>query len=269
MIDKVENKKQFVWLQLNDKGEPSLRKMNVLLVLLLPLGGFLASQAVLSFVFDSPFRPWIACAFCSGYLVFFFTLIELRKQNFLREKSSFRFNLRYLFFVTTLGAVFFGSITAQVRDTQLGFRISEEVKSRVQARIDGVDVYIGGVRGKNISCVVNRASFSDGELKELIELTSGSDSHNCELVMLVLEGTQVSDDGLKQLSECRKLENLALPAIALSDDTIARIAECRSLKFLTFAEKKTKEQQRNQLYQKLPDAKINGRTYSERQSVNR
>lgn len=267
MNEAPEKRQRFSWVRLNDRGHPTVRNWNVFLVVLGPLGGFLAAQGVLPFVFDTPFRPWIACAFCSAYLLFILTLIELQRQNLLRDRSSLRFDLKYLFLLTFLAAAFVGSIAAQIRDTQLGFRISEQVKSRIQERIDGVDVYIGSERGRNISCVVKRTSFSDDELKELIEITRDSDTQACELTMLVLEGTQVSDDGLKQLSECRKLENLSLPSIALSDDTLARIEECRSLKYLTFAEQKVAERQRNLLYQKLPNTKINGRTLSERQSV--
>ncbi|MFO0943207.1 MAG: hypothetical protein U0930_20930 [Pirellulales bacterium] len=269
MAEQLKKTKQFGWVRLNDKGEPSLRKLNVSFVVLVPLCVFLASQVVLSFFFDTPFRPWIVSAFFSGYLFFVSTLIELQRQNFLREKPSFRFDLRYLFLATVLAAVFFGSITAQIRDTQLGFRISEEVKTRIQGRINGVDVFIGGERGKKISCLVNRSSFSDHELKELLELTSSSDAQTCELVHLVLEGTQVSDDGVRELSVCRKLEFLALPSIALSDATIVRIGELQSLKYLTFDENKTAEQQRTQIYQKLPNTTINGRTYLERKSAQR
>lgn len=268
MVDEKQKNNRFIWVRMGDKG-PVIRWVPVVLM----IGGnflfYLIAQAILYFVLQVPFRLGIVSAVFSVNLAFLATVIELQRQNLKNSKSSFRFDLTYLFFVTLLVAVFFGSITAEIRASQLGFQRNLEIKTVLEKLIDGGDVYLGEQNGKRITCHVRRKDFSDSDLANLIQATRGVDSGVCEITMLAIEDTAVSDSGLKVLSACTKLEILALPPISFSDATLETLSACRNLNYLTFDQKKITETQLNWLSEKLPNTKINGMTYREKQSAGR
>lgn len=268
MVDEKLKKNRFTWVRMGDNG-PVIRWGPVGLVIAGNLLCYLIAQAILYLVLQVPFRLGIVSAVFSVNLAFLATVIELQRQNLKNSKFTFRFDLTYLFVVKLLAAMFFGSITAEVRASQRGFQRNLEIKTELEKLIGGGDIYLGGQNGKQITCLVKRKDFSDSDLANLIQASRGVDSGVCEITMLAIEDTAVSDSGLKELSACPKLEILALPPILLSDATLETLSTFRNLNYLTFDQKKITESQLNRLSEKLPNTKINGISYRDKQADSR
>jgi hypothetical protein len=263
--EKLQNDR-FTWVRIDERG-PAVRWGRVSMF----VGGVLlvnlVAQTVLYLTLQVPFRLGIVSALLSVQLAFLATVIELQRQNLKPGKSGVRFDLTYLFVATLLAAMFFGSVTAEIRASQRGFQRNNEIKTELEKLIGGGNVYLSGHNGKRITCEITRKDFSDSELADLIEASRDSDSSVCEITMLVLEATAVTDSGIQKLSACQELEYLALPPIALSDATLEKLTQCRKLKYLILNQKKLTESQLNQLYEKLPNTKINGVSHQERQAA--
>ncbi len=255
--------KPFNWVRLSASG-PVVRWGRISMFASVILLGHLLAQTILNLTLLVPFRFGIVSALLAAQLGFLATVVELQRQSLKPGKSVFRCDLTYLFVITLLAALFIGSLTAEIRASQRGFQRNQEIKVQLEALIDGGSVYLSGQNGQRITCLITRQDFSDGELATLIESSSGIDSGVCEITMLVLEATTVTDTGLQKLSACPKLENLALPPIALSDATLEKLASCHNLKYLMLDQKKLTQSQLNQLFEKLPNTKINGISHRDR-----
>ncbi len=259
---------RFTWVYMGERG-PRIRWVPVGILAVGCLLGYLLAQTILHLTLQAPFRFGIVSATFAVHVAFFATLIEVQRQNLNKSKFVFRFNITYLFVITLLAAIFFGSITAEIRASQKGFQQNLAIKAELEKLIGGGSVYLGEQGGKRITCQITRSDFSDRDLEDLIIASRGIDSADSEITMLVLEATAVTDKGLQALPVCKKLEFLALPPIPLSDQTIESLASCRKLKFLSGDQKKLTASQLNQLYERLPDTKINGVSYREMQAANR
>lgn len=267
MTDRRRTSTRFTLVRMGEHG-PAIRWGAVTLLAGMYLFAYLIVQTILYVVLQAPFRMGIVSAVFAVHIAFLVTVVEFQRQNLNASKSIFRFNLAYLFAMTLLAALFFGSITSEVRATQRGFERNSSLKAELDKLIRGGNVYFGAQNGKRISCEITRPDFSDRDLAVLIAAATSTDSEVCELTLLVLEKTAVTDDGLQVLSACSKLEFLALPAsIALTDATLEVISTCRELNYLSFDKKKISEAQFDQLSKRLPETKINGVSYRERQSA--
>ncbi len=266
MTDEKLKVSRFPWVRMGDQG-PVICWGPVSMLAGGTLIGYLIAQTFLCLYLDVPFRLGMLSALFSAQLAFFATLVELQRQNLKPGKSAFRFNLTYLFILTLLIAVFFASIMSDFRTSQRGFERNEVVKAELEKLMGGGNVYMGAPNGKRITCEVTRKDFSDSDLRSLIKASRGIDSDVSELIMLVLESTAVTENGLQSISTCKKLEILALPAITLSDATLESLAKCKNLKFLTLDQKKLSAAQIDLLSEKLPNTKINGVSYREKQAA--
>ncbi|MDX1929880.1 MAG: hypothetical protein SFV81_25360 [Pirellulaceae bacterium] len=267
MTDPKRTPTSFTWVRMGEHG-PAIRWGAVTLLVGSYLFAYLIVQTILYVVLQVPFRMGIVSAVFAVHLGFLVTVVEYQRQNLNASKSIFRFNLAYLFAMTLLAALFFGSITSEVRATQRGLQRNSILKAELDKLIRGGNVYFGEQNGKRISCEITRPDFSDNDLADLIAAATNTDSKVCELTMLVLEKTAVTNEGLHVLSVCSKLEFLSLPAsIALTDATLETISTCKELNYLSFDQKKISEAQFDQLSKRLPDTKINGVSYRDRQSA--
>lgn len=247
---------------------PVIRWGQVCFIVTGGLFAFLIAELIPYVFFQTPLRLGIFSAMFAVHLAYLATVVELQRQNLNASKSRFRFNLTYLFIMTLLAAVFFGSVTNEHRAIQRGFLRNDELRVALEKLIQGGSVYFGAEHGKRISCEILRQDFSDDDLAKLVAATTGFDSKVCELTMLVLEKAAITNDGLQVLSDCPKLEFLALStSIALDDAAIEAIATCKKLRYLTFDQSKISVAQFEQLSKQLPETKINGISYRERQSA--
>lgn len=259
--------KSFILVRMGEHG-PVIRWGPVCFIFAGGLLAFLIAELVPYLVFQAPLQLGIISAMFTVHLAYLATAVEFQRQNLGQGKTRFRFNLTYLFVMTLLAAVFFGSITNEHRTTQRGFQRNEEIKAELAKLVQGGNIYFGAQNGKRISCEITRQDFSDEDLSKLVVGATNSDSKVCELTILVLEKTAITNDGLQVLSACPKLEFLALPSsIALTDATLKTISTCKKLNYLSFDQKKISDSQFDQLSKQLPDTKINGLNYRERQSA--
>jgi hypothetical protein len=263
----IRTSKRFTLVRMGEHG-PVIRWGPVCFIIAGGLLAFLIAELVQFFVFQTPLRLGLLSAMFTVHLAYLTTALEFQRQNLNANKTRFRFNLTYLFVMTLLAAVFFGSITNEHRVSQRGFQRNDEIRVELDKIIQGGNVYFGAQNGKRISCEITRPDFSDGDLAKLIVEATHRDSKVCEITMLVLEKTAITNDGLQILSACPKLEFLALPmSIALTDPTLETLATCKKLNYLNFNQKKISDAQFDQLSKQLPDTKINGVSYRERQSA--
>lgn len=253
---------QFTFIQVT-QGVPTIRWLRVAMFIVAGVASYLLAQTVLYLVLQVPFRLGIISAMLFVHLAVFSTAVELQRQSILAGKWVFRFDLRYLLLVTLFIALFLSSIVAEVQASQRSMQRNSELTKLLEDQIAGGVVSIGGQHGRQISCVVTRTDFSDNDLSKLIASTT-NEAGVCEITMLQLEATAVTDVGLQQLAGCSNLEFVSLPAISLSDTTFEVLASCRKLNHLLFDTRKQDPTQIIGLSVRLPNTRINGVLRSER-----
>ena len=112
---------------------------------------------------------------------------------------------------------------------------------------------------------MQRTDFADADLEKLIALGSRDGTRRCELTILFLGNTLVTDAGVCRLAACTQLRQLALPTRAFSDEAIAAVTHCRQLELLLLDERPLSENQLAALRSALPQLKLNGRTWQQRE----
>lgn len=202
-----------------------------------------------------------ACVVCA-YLVL---LIEVQTQRLRSGQWRFRFSMRAIVLWTAIVAVFLALATRAFRDRRLARLENQRLESELEAVVNGGNVSIDMPWGYSISCQVTRSTFSDDDLARIIELASQGGTRTCDLSSLWLAGTNVTNAGVSRLSACEQLQFLEVPAIDLNDEAIDSLARLRRLETLMMDERQLTARQLDRLREALPDVRVNGQTWQQRQ----
>lgn len=160
--------------------------------------------------------------------------------------------------------MFFGFVTSAHRENQRAFAVNVELTKELEAVVQGGRISISMPGGRRIACQVTRSSFSDDDLARVIGLASQGGTRICELEMLFMGGTNVTNAGICQLAGCEKLVAVELPSIDLSAAAIDSLSNCHRLELVVIDERRLNADQLNHLRQALPHIRLNGRTWAQR-----
>ena len=200
----------------------------------------------------------------AAYIV---VIVDLQRQRLLHGNWRFRFSLQTIFLLTASASAFFALLTHAVRENQRLFAENQTIKEQLESLMQGGTAWIGTPGGSGITCQMTRPSFSDDDLASLIGLASRGGERPCELSTLFLGSTSVTSSGVCRLGTCEKLVFLELPPMDLSEAAIDALAKCRRLEFLVIDERRLSAKQLNRLRTALPEVRINGRAWTERNRV--
>ena len=164
-------------------------------------------------------------------------VVELQLQVLQYGAWRLRYSLRSVLLLTTVAAAFFALASYNFRKNQREFAYNAELKGDLEAVIQGGTVSISNPGGRGILCQITRPSFSDDDLARVIDLASRGSMQTCELGHLFLGVTSVTNAGICQLAGCQKLIFIELPPIDLSDEAIKALAKCRRLESLVIDER--------------------------------
>lgn len=259
----VGGAKELAWVR-NVNGQPRVRWGRVAVVMLALIGGTLSARAIwgqYAYTPEAVLSAALPTAAFSAYLVL---LVELQSQRVRTGKWSFAFSIRAVLLWTAIASILLALTMSAVRHRQRGLAESQRIKGELEAVIDGGQVFCSMLWGEDIFCHVTRPTFSDKDLAAVIRLASHGDTVPCELTLLTLSVTSVTNDGVCQLAACRKLTLLALPALDLSPEAISALANCSRLEYLYIDERPLTERQIDQLRKALPSVRLNNKSWAQR-----
>jgi hypothetical protein len=244
-------------------GRPRVRWGRVAAFLATIAAVSLASSTVVDYFTDVPTNVVVLLAPLSVAAAYVVIVAELQLQRMRTGAWRFRYSLRSILILTALAAFFFALASYGIRENQRQFAMNAELTKQLEAVIQGGKVSISNPGGRGIACQVTRASFSDDDLARVIDLASQGSTRTCELQMLFLGGTSVTNAGVCQLAARKKLIVVELPPIDLSPAAIDALAKCR-LETLIIDERQLSAAQLHRLRKNLPDIRLNGRTWAQR-----
>lgn len=193
-----------------------------------------------------------------GYLV---VVVELQRQRVLMGGLRLRLGLGAMLICMTLFCMFAAVVAHAIRQSQEWHATNLELKERLEAVMQDGAAYMGTVNGRSITCQVQRASFSDEDLEQLIRIATHGRARSCELTAVFLGKTKVTTVGVEKLAAGGRLTLLELPAIPLSSAAVDALAGCSELQFLFLDEKLLSPEQLAKLRQALPRLKLNGKDW--------
>ena len=258
-----DESQNLAWVR-NDDGQPRLRWRRVAAFVLAMIVFNVLAMVLTAWYTGMPTRPWAIVVPCSGIVAYLVIAVELQRQRVLLGRWRFRLSLSTCLLLMLIAGIFFGSVGNEIRENQRGEAANRQLRSELEEVIRVGMVSIGCLDGREISCQITRADFSDSDLSRVIELASLRGGGRCEIVFLNLEGTSVTEVGLIQVSACRRMKLLALPSLRLTNEAISALAKCDSLQFLSLDERKSTPEQFAQLRQALPNVKVNGYAWRDR-----
>lgn len=212
---------------------------------------------------DTTFMLATMCV-VAAYLV---VVIELQRRRLQYGSWKLHLSLRTLLLLTALAAAFFAVVSRATRENQRLMAVNVELQKQLEAVLQGGTVAIGMPGGARITCQATRASFSDDDLAKVIALASEGGTRPCELSMLFLSGTSVTNAGVRQLAACDKLVLIDLPPLNLDTAALDALVKCRRLEFIIIDERRLTREQGSRLREALPKVRLNGRTWAERDAV--
>jgi len=201
--------------------------------------------------------------FC-GVAAFLVLAVELERQRLRSGQWRFRFSLGAILWWTAIASAFFALAMSGFRENQRGFAVNQQLRTELEAVVNGGTITISMPCGRNITCEVTRASFSDDDLARIIDLASQGGTRPCELSFLFLARTSITDAGVCRLAACEKLVFVELPVIDLSDEALESLGKCRRLEVLVLDERRLSGEQLARLRTALPRVKLNGKTWAQR-----
>ena len=196
--------------------------------------------------------------------VYFVIVVELQLQRLRYGTWRFRYSLRSVLLLTAIAAAFFAVASYGFREQQREFVFNAELKKDLETVIQGGTVSISNPGGRGILCQVTRSNFSDDDLAKVIELASSGSTHTCELEDLLLGATSITNAGICQLADCRKLVVVELPPIDLSAAAIDSLSKCRRLEIVVIDERRLNAEHLTHLRDALPHIMLNGKTWAQR-----
>ncbi|HQU41681.1 MAG TPA: hypothetical protein PK867_02670 [Pirellulales bacterium] len=223
----------------------------------------LGAAAVSQFA-EMPINVFGLFAPLCGVAAFLVLAVELERQRIRSGEWRFRFSLGAILWWTAIASAFFALAMSGFRENQRGFAVNQQLRTELEAVVNGGTITISMPWGRNITCEVTRASFSDDDLARIVELASQGGTRPCELSFLFLARTSITDAGVRRLAACEKLVFVELPSMKLSDEAIGSQAKCRRLEFLFLDERRLSAEQFNRLRTALPDVRLNGKTWAAR-----
>lgn len=242
-------------------GRPYVRWTNVGLYLLAMFSVQTLVGALISWWQKMPMNlgPIVIPLFgMMGYLV---VVVELQRQRVLMGELRLRLGLGAMLICMTLFCMFAAVMAHTIRQTQEWHATNLELKERLEAVMQDGKAYMGTVNGRSITCQVQRASFSDEDLEQLIRIATHGRTRRSELTAAFLGETKVTTVGVEKLAADGRLTLLDLPAIPLSDAAVDALAGCSELQFLFLDEKMLSPEQLARLRQALPRLKLNGKDW--------
>lgn len=249
-------------------GQPRVRWKILLIYVLIYLFLQLTIFAAMNWLLKTPMSWGIPLILFFATLAGLTCLVEFQRQAIFAGKPRFRLGFAASLILLTFIGGFFAMIGNELRYTQRAFAANQKLKSELEAIMGSGNAYISSLDGRGITCNVTNKSFSDDDLRKLINRATRQGSDQCEISTLFIFSTAVTNRGLTQLSDCENLESLVLPDLALSDEAIAAIGKCHKLKHLMLVEKKISTEQLNQLKQLLPNVQVNGKSWKVRVAGN-
>lgn len=248
---------------INQGGKPCVRWGRVTAfvgtVLSVNALAMLLFSLVLGVRFHLPLLFLMSC----GAVVFLTLAVELQRQRVLTGEWRFRLSISTGLILMILAACFFAVLGDEIRVNQRGHAANLILKTKLEELIDGGMAYISAADGTGVSCDVSRASFSDDDLRELIQLASERTPGISQISFLNIEKTSVTDTGLQAVRLCPHLTHLFLPAFPLRNETIASIVACPKLKYLSLDERKLTSEQMAVLRKALPKLILNGKRWKD------
>jgi hypothetical protein len=223
----------------------------------------LLATATIGQLTDMPMNVAATLVSLCGAATFLVLAVELQRQRIRSGQWRFRFGLGALLLAMAIAAVFFAVMASACRQNQQSFAESQTLKSELEAVLRGGTVSIS-MPGRGITCQVTRPTFSDDDLARVIDLASAGGTRTCELTMLFLAGTGVTNAGLCRLAACEKLTLVEPPPLNLSDEAVDALSKCGRLEFLPIDESRLSAAQIARLRESLPRLRLNGRTWAQR-----
>jgi len=228
---------------INQGGKPCVRWGRITAFVGTVFGVNALSMFLLSLVLGVRFQlPRLFLMSC-GAVVFLTIAVELQRQRVLTGEWRFRLSISTGLILMILAACIFAVLGNEIRVNQRGHAANLALKTKLEELIDGGNAYISTVEGTGVSCDVSRASFSDDDLRELVQLACERTPGISQISLLNLEKTSVTDAGLQAVRLCPHLTHLFLPAFRLSNESIASIVTCPKLKYLSLDESKLTSEQ--------------------------
>lgn len=242
-------------------GVVSIRWRNVLAY----VAAFFAMQilvvSVLSWLVDVPFSLLAIATPLFGMLAYLVVVVELQRQRARHGEWRFQLGLASWMVLVTLFCLFAGLFAHNNRQVQEWQATNKVLEQKLKAVMGEGVVAMGNVDGRMITCQVERTTFSDDDLRELIRIASRDRARPCELTGMFLGKTKVTSKGVEELASSGRLTILELPAIPLSTEAIDALATCKRLNFLFLDEKLLSSEQLAKLKSALPRLKLNGRAW--------
>lgn len=229
------------------------------------VAAFIALQvlvvSVLTWLVDVPFTLLAVATPLFGMLAYLVVVVELQRQRARHGEWRFQLGLASWMVLVTLFCLFAGFIAHNNRQMQEWQATNKVLEQKLKAVIGDGIVAMGNVDGRMITCQVERTTFSDDDLRELIRIASRDRARPCELTGMFLGKTQVTSKGVEELASSGGLTILELPAIPLSMEAIDALAKCKKMNFLFLDENLLSSEQIAKLKSALPRLKLNGRAW--------
>jgi hypothetical protein len=108
---------------------------------------------------------------------------------------------------------------------------------------------------------VQRPSFNDDDLRDVLELREQLERHDCPISILDFSGTNISDRGVAELKQLRSLEYIFLLNTSITDASIDVLGTLPNLKMLGVNNTQVTPERLKKLSQDRPGLRIEPQTY--------
>ncbi len=149
-----------------------------------------------------------------------------------RQGSNPQFSLFMLLVSLSTACVWFALLRGDYTATLREHSIRKQLEEQALEIVGEGTVHFSGNENK-VSVVVKRPSFGDADLKRLDSFLAAKLPSNCGVYFLSLEGTQVTDKGVKLLANWNQLEMLHLEKTRVSDQGLAHIERLPNLRVIS------------------------------------
>lgn len=240
-------------LRLNERGEIVLHRRRILLRFALMALGLL----LLFYGLGTSMKPLSFALICGATLPVVFVLLK-GTQRKAQGKPYWQFSLRDVLVVTTVIALVL-AVNRWERYNEYIDSMREDARRELFAGIPQI-IGTGSFRisgtPATISIVAKRPSFSDDDLREILDIIDRLEAADAPITHLQLIDTNLTDRGVALLSELHTLRSCLLDGSNITDEAIDDLQQIDDLDVLSVERTAVSDDRLKQLSIDRPDMSI-------------
>jgi hypothetical protein len=180
-------------------------------------------------------------------------------------KSPWQFSLLAVFVAMTAICVLLTLVVLDRRANLEQHAARQALEKELNAGINGA----GKISvGQQTTIVASLPSFGDGELRSMLSRHKQDALANSDITFLVLNGTSLTDEGVKLLADTRTLEYCFLSQTQITDESIDILEKLPNLRILQVQSTMVTPERLLKLSRARPKLNIEPKTYQKLKTLN-